>query len=319
MIVFDNSEEKHNQKYLERDNYESIIEDLYCQLIDIYLKTENYNEISQIIKKIPDSDTIQSKLIVISKVMNQYIEEGAYEKIEKIAKYFPSEEVIQSLLIKAYINQNRYSEAEEIAKRFPDYEIIQSQLMKIYINQNRYSEAEEIARHYPNNEIIQSQLTKMYINQQRCSEAEKIEKTVPNNEIIQNQLKKEETTMLNVSHYKTNVTEKGDKLNKKQESSEENTIYKSLNKKYKEKVLELKIKFCLDMQIPEKRDDAIRNYDKLQTVLMSDPTVEKRVETFVLMLMLTKDINDDLAKDYPKAYTKVKERIETKRKEMETK
>ena len=289
MIVFDNSEEKHNQKNLERDNYESIIEDLYCQLIDIYLKTENYNEISQIIKKIPDSDTIQSKLIVISKVMNQYIEEGAYEKIEKIAKYFPSEEVIQS------------------------------QLMKIYINQNRYSEAEEIARHYPNNEIIQSQLTKMYINQQRCSEAEKIEKTVPNNEIIQNQLKKEEATMLNVSHYKTNVTEKGDKLNKKQESSEENTIYKSLNKKYKEKVLELKIKFCLDMQIPEKRDDAIRNYDKLQTVLMSDPTVEKRVETFVLMLMLTKDINDDLAKDYPKAYTKVKERIETKRKEMETK
>lgn len=259
MIVFDNSEEKHNQKYLERDNYESTIEDLYCQLIDVYIKTENYNEISQIIKKIPDSDTIQSKLIVISKVMNQYIEEGAYEKIEKIAKYFPSEEVIQS------------------------------------------------------------QLIKMYINQQRCSEAEKIEKTVPNNEIIQDQLKKDEATMLNVSHHKTNVTEKCDKQNKKQESSEENTIYKSLNKKYKEKVLDLKIKFCLDMHIPEKRDDAIRNYDKLQTVLMSDPTVEKRVETLVLMLMLTKDMNDDLAKDYPKAYAKVKERIETKRKEIEAK
>ena len=133
MIVFDNSEEKHHQKYLERDNYESTIEDLYCQLIDVYLKTENYNEISQIIKKIPDSDTIQSKLIVISKVMNQYIEEGAYEKIEKIAKYFPSEEVIQNLLIKAYMNQHKYSKVEEVAKSHPNYKSVQSQLMNIYI------------------------------------------------------------------------------------------------------------------------------------------------------------------------------------------
>ena len=225
----------------------------------------------------------------------------------------------QSQQIKIYINQQQYSEAEKIAKRYPNNEIIQNQLMKIYINQQRYSEAEKIAKPVPNNEIIQDQLTKMYINQQRYSEAEKIAKPVPNNEIIQDQLKKAEATMLNVSHYKTNVTEKRDKQNKKQESSEENTIYKSLNKKYKEKVLDLKIKFCLDMQIPEKRDDAIRNYDKLQTVLMSNPTVEKRVETLVLMLMLTNDMNDDLAKDYPKAYAKVKERIETKRKEIEAK
>ena len=191
--------------------------------------------------------------------------------------------------------------------------------MDHYIGEGAYEESEKIAKYFPDYEIIQSQLTKMYINQQRCSEAEKIEKIVPNNEIIQDQLKKDEATMLNVSHYKTNVTGKSDKQNKKQKSSEENTIYKSLNKKYKEKVLDLKIKFCLDMHIPEKRDDAIRNYDKLQTVLMSDPTVEKRVETLVLMLMLTKDMNDDLAKDYPKAYAKVKERIETKRKEIEAK
>lgn len=82
-----------------------------------------------------------------------------------------------------------------------------------------------------------------------------------------------------------------------------------LDKKYKEAVFGLKVKYYFDMSNIEKRASAIYKYDRLDDVLNSKPS-EKNLE--LLLLMLVGDMKVDIQKDYPQEYSKVMKRIETK-------
>lgn len=105
-------------------------------------------------------------------------------------------------------------------------------------------------------------------------------------------------------------------INKKVEKNNNpkcKTTYDLLDKKYKEDVFNLKVKYYFDMNNSEKRASAIYKYDRLEDILSSKPS-KKNLE--LLLLMLVGDMSVDIQKDYPQEYSKIMKRIETKRDEL---
>lgn len=92
-------------------------------------------------------------------------------------------------------------------------------------------------------------------------------------------------------------------------STTEDTVYDILNKEYKEKVFELKVKYYIDMHDPEKRESAIYKYDRLEDILVSKSS-QKNLE--LVLLMLVGDMKVNAEKEYPKEYSKVLQRINKK-------
>lgn len=81
-----------------------------------------------------------------------------------------------------------------------------------------------------------------------------------------------------------------DKKKMKIVSTTEDTVYDLLNKEYKEKVFELKVKYYIDMHNPEKRESAIYKYDRLEDILASKSS-QKNLELVLLMLVGDMKVN----------------------------
>lgn len=160
----------------------------YSQLVKIYMEYGKYDEIKKLIGKVSNDEKRNDVLVVVSELIDEYIKEKNYAKVEEIAINFPNNEIIQSQLIKIYRKQGKLVEAEKIAKMYPDYEPVQSQLIKLYIEQRKYDKAVQIAMNFPNNEIIRSQLITAYIKQGKYDEVIEMAINFPNNMIIKSQL-----------------------------------------------------------------------------------------------------------------------------------
>ena len=278
---------------------------------------EKYEKGIEIANKYPDNKVIQSQLMTI------YTKTKKYDKAIKIAEDNPNHKAIQSQLITLYMTMGRFYKAEKEAKKHPDYEQNQSLLMTIYTKQKRFDEAIEIGENNPDNEIIQYKLMISYIKIGKFEKAKLIAYKYPKNRKIQNQLKNikdskesDDKIVPVKKEYKVVTKPKSKKsdllISKKKEkndNSECKTTYDLLDKKYKEAVFGLKVRYYFDMSNIEKRASAIYKYDRLDDVLNSKPS-EKNLE--LLLLMLVGDMKVDIQKDYPQEYSKVMKRIETK-------
>ena len=141
------------------------------------------------------------------------------------------------------------------------------------------------------------------------SEENKLLKQESDKKIIP--VKKEVKIVTNFKNKKSNllISKKVEKNN----NSKCKTTYDLLDKKYKEDVFNLKVKYYFDMNNSEKRASAIYKYDRLEDILSSKPS-KKNLE--LLLLMLVGDMSVDIQKDYPQEYSKIMKRIETKRDEL---
>lgn len=250
---------------------------------------------------------------------------GKYDEAEKEAQKHLDYDPNQSQLMAIYIEQKKYDEAIKIGEKNSDNEIIQYKLMIAYINVGEYEKAKLIAKKYPKNEPIQNQLKNIKENNniiktnviheiaeeknEKKSEENKLLKQESDKKIIP--VKKEVKIVTKFKNKKSNllISKKVEKNN----NSKCKTTYDLLDKKYKEDVFNLKVKYYFDMNNSEKRASAIYKYDRLEDILSSKPS-KKNLE--LLLLMLVGDMSVDIQKDYPQEYSKIMKRIETKRDEL---
>lgn len=288
-------------------------------MITIYIKVGRYDKAFKIAEYNSDYEPIQNQLI------NLYMRMGRFDEAEKEIKKHIDYEPNKSLLMTIYIEQKRYTEAIKIGESNPDNEIMQYKLMIAYINVGEYEKAKLIANKYQKNESIQIQLNNIkennnVVKRNATSEMaeEKNKKESEKNKVLEPEsnkkitpVKKEIKILTKPKSKKSDllISKKAEKNN----NSECKTTYDLLDKKYKEDVFNLKLKYYLDMNNPVKRASAIYKYDRLEDILSSKPS-KKNLE--LLLLMLVGDMKVDIEKDYPQEYSKVMKRIETKREKL---
>ena len=156
---------------------------------------------------------------------------GRFYKAEKEAKKHPDYEQNQSLLMTIYTKQKRFDEAIEIGENNPDNEIIQYKLMISYIKIGEFEKAKLIAYKYPKNRKIQNQLKNIKDSK------ESDDKIVP--------VKKEYKVVTKTKSKKSDLLIS--KKKEKNDNSECKATYDLLDKKYKEAVFGLKVKYYFDM------------------------------------------------------------------------
>ncbi len=319
------------------------------QLVTIYMKQERYNDALEIAREYPDNELIQIQTAKIKKICDNIevklkleefpdeiknirtklsLDKISYSDLDILSNIKEKIDPQKIELIKLAIYDRLGYKKQTIIKSIKSSTVLDSILKKELISyiENKKSffdlgkwddligwdsnideYHENVASLKKDNCSNNSSPDISTIQQTNKKKLDKVLDAKPV-ELSMKKINKVSTspTLLNKSHHK----------NKKISSPKKNTVYDILNDGYKEKVFELKLNYYIDMESTEKRKSAIYKYDRLEDILVSEPS-QNNLE--LLLLMLVGDMNLNIEKEYPKEYSKILQKINIKKSQYQSK